>query len=292
MRSSIVVIYNPVARRASARKVALATAFLRERGFSPELFTTEKKGDAESFAREAARKNPFAVIAAGGDGTVNEVVNGIVWSDTPLALLPLGTTNVLAREIGIPENIPEAMEKVVSGTPRKVSLGRITLENGVVDRYFCLMAGIGFDAQAVHGVNSSLKKLSGRLAYVLSGFGNFLRYSPGEITLDMNGEKYPGYTAVISKASKYGGQFMVSPEASLHDPSFHVCVFSGGKRLDLLRYVLGVVRGRHLGYHDVKCGKTVRVVVRGKAHIQIDGDYLGVTPAELTIAENALRIIY
>jgi diacylglycerol kinase (ATP) len=292
MRSSIAVIYNPAARGASAGKIALATAFLRERGFSPDLLTTEKKGDAETFAREVLRKKPFAIIAAGGDGTVNEVVNGIVWSDTPLALLPMGTTNVLAKEIGIPEKVTESMERIVNGSPRRVSLGRITLKSGGVERYFCLMAGTGFDGKAVYGVNPFLKKLSGRLAYVVSGFGNFLRYLPDEITLVMNGEEYPGCTAVIAKASKYGGHLMVSPDADLRDPSFQVCVFGGRTRLDLLRYVLGVLRSRHLKYRDVTCVMTTHVEVRGKAHAQIDGDYLGVTPAELTIAENALSIIY
>ncbi|MFZ2196094.1 MAG: acylglycerol kinase family protein, partial [Thermodesulfovibrionales bacterium] len=124
MRSLIILIGNPAARGASLKKFQSASVFLRGKGFDTKTLLTEKSSDATHLASEAVREKPYAIIAAGGDGTINEVINGMVKSDVPLAILPLGTTNVLAKELGIPENINGAMEAAVSLRPRTVSLGK------------------------------------------------------------------------------------------------------------------------------------------------------------------------
>lgn len=166
MRSSIILIGNPAARGASHKKFESASVFLQGKGFGTKILLTEKSNDATRIASEAVMEKPYAIIAAGGDGTINEVINGMVKSDVPLAILPLGTTNVLAKELGIPEYINGAMEAIVSRKPRTVSLGRIELNPGTDSayaRYFCLMAGIGFDGKAVHDINNAVKKSPARL---------------------------------------------------------------------------------------------------------------------------------
>ncbi len=130
MRSSIILIGNPAARGASLKKFESASVFLQEKGFGTKILLTEKSNDATRLAEEAVREKPYAIIAAGGDGTINEVINGMVKSDVPLAILPLGTTNVLAKELGIPEDINRALETAVSRKPRTVSLGKIELNPG------------------------------------------------------------------------------------------------------------------------------------------------------------------
>jgi diacylglycerol kinase (ATP) len=290
MKSSVVIIYNPAARCASAKKVESASSFLRSKGFFPEIVLTEQRGHAEHLAVSAVGKSPRMIIAAGGDGTINEVVNGMAGSDTPLAILPLGTTNVLARELDIPDDVHGALERALGGYPRSVSLGRI--EGAKFSRYFCLMAGIGFDGRAVHGVNTSLKKLSGKAAYILSGVKNFVLYSPDDIPLSIDGSRYHCSTAVIGKSRKYGGNFEVTPDATLLDPSLYACIFQGRKRTDLLRYVFGVVRGRHLSYRDVVYRKSESIEIYGNAHIQVDGDYLGVAPARISVVKDVMNIIW
>src|SRR4030042_2645950 len=169
MKSSIVLISNPTAKRASDRKIAQASRYLMSKGYKVEVLFTEKKGNAESLAREAIRELPSLIIAAGGDGTFNEVINSIAGSEIPMAILPLGTTNVLAKEIGIPENVEGAMEIAVTGTTKTISLGKIArsyhdnennppipplLKGGEGGfRYFVLMAGIGFGGEGVFGIN-------------------------------------------------------------------------------------------------------------------------------------------
>jgi len=160
------------------------------------------------------------------------------------------------------------------------------------ERFFCLMAGVGFDAAAVYGMNSSVKRLSGRLAYVLSGLRVLLRYRPSQLSFTADGVEYRGYTAIIGKAGKYGGHFRVTPDANLADPHLYACIFCGRRRSDLLRYVFGVIRGAHLSLCDVAYLKAQEVIVTGDAHIQIDGDYLGRTPARITVAPDALRLIW
>lgn len=308
MKSSIVLISNPTAKRASDRKIAQASRYLMSKGYKVEVLFTEKKGNAESLAREAIKELPFLIIAAGGDGTFNEVINGIAGSEIPMAILPLGTTNVLAKEIGIPEDVKGAMEIAVTGTTKTISLGKIArsyhdnennppippLEKGGEGgfRYFVLMAGIGFDGEAVFGINETFKKISGKGAYIYSGIKVLSGFNPRELTFDIDGKTYSGYSAIISKTAKYGGDFKITPDARLTDPTLYICLFKGKKRLDVLRYVFGIATGSHLRFKDVEYLKAKRIKIDGNAHIQIDGDYFGMTPAKIEVAPNTLRLIY
>jgi len=295
MRSSIILIGNPAARGASLKKFESASVFLQDKGFATKILLTEKSNDATRLAEEAVRENPYAIIAAGGDGTINEVINGMVKSDVPLAILPLGTTNVLAKELGIPEYFNGAMETAVSRKPRTVSLGRIELNPGTdsaYSRYFCLMAGIGFDGKAVHDINPAVKKKSGKAAYIFSGIKNLLHYSPNQLFYNIDGKEYEGFSSVTGKAGKYGGNFKITPDADLSNPELYTCIFQGNKRSDLLRYVFKIMTGRLFDERDIVYLKSATVEVLGTAHIQIDGDYLGVTPAKITVEKDALQIIY
>jgi diacylglycerol kinase (ATP) len=295
MKSSVVIISNPTAKRASGRKVAMASRFLRSRGYNVELLLTGKKGDAESFARKALEEAPSLIIAAGGDGTFNEVINGIAGSEIPMAILPFGTTNVLAKELGIPENVNGAMELAVNCTPKTVSLGKIVLGSPAGaggGRYFCLMAGIGFDGEAVFGINETLKRISGKGSYIYSGIKTLCRFRPAELMFHIDGKTCSGYSAVIGKAAKYGGNFKITPDARLVDPALYICLFKGKKRLDILRYVLGVTTGSHLRFKDIEYVKARSIEIDGNAHIQIDGDYFGIAPAKVEVVPDTLRLVY
>ena len=295
MKSSIILIGNPAARAASLKKFESASFFLREKGFDTKILLTEKSNDATRLAGEAVREKPYAIIAAGGDGTINEVINGMVGSAIPLAILPLGTTNVLAKELGIPEYVTKAMETAVSRKPRTVSLGRIELDpdmDSSASRYFCLMAGIGFDGEAVYGLNAAVKKKSGKAAYIFSGIKNLLHYAPNQLFYNIDGKEYTGFSSITGKAGKYGGNFKITPDADLSEPFLYTCIFHGNRRRDLLRYVFKIVTGGLFGEKDVTYLKSTSIEVLGTAHIQIDGDYLGVTPARISVARDALKIIY
>ena len=294
MKSLVLIIYNPVAKKASERKISKASQFLESKGYKVDIFFTEQKGQAESLAKKAIKESPSVVIAAGGDGTFNEVVNGIAGTEIPMAILPMGTTNVLAKELGVPENIEGAMEVAVSCTPKTVSVGKISisLNSSLISRYFLLMAGIGFDGEAVFRINETLKKLSGKGAYILSGFKTLSMLNPKELILDIDGKIYTGYSAIISKAAKYGGNFKITPDARLTDPVLYVCILKGKGRLDILRYASGVIIGKHLRFKDVEYVKAKNIDLKGEAHIQVDGDYFGRSPAKIEVVPDMVRMIF
>jgi len=290
----IVLISNPTAKKASDRKIAQASYFLQSKGYKVDVHFTGKKGDAEVIAKESVKESPFLIVAGGGDGTFNEVCNGIVGSDIPMAILPLGTTNVLAKELEIPENVERAMEIAIKGIPRTVSLGKITIthNSSPVTRHFCMMAGIGFDGEAVFGINEALKKISGKGSYICSGIKTISVFNPEKLMFNIEGKIFSGYSAVIGKAAKYGGNFKITPDARLTDPVLYICLFKGKKRSDFFRYVIGILIGTHLRFKDVEYLKGKRIQIDGNAHIQLDGDYFGMTPAKVEVAPDALRLVY
>jgi diacylglycerol kinase (ATP) len=236
MSSSIVIIANPAARGSSRGKIERASRCLLDRGFRTEILRTEKRGDAETLARLAAAQLPYSVMAAGGDGTINEVINGLALTDVPLSILPMGTTNVLARELGIDTDAEAAAATAATARPRPVSLGRIESGGTVGARFFCLMAGVGFDGKTVHDMNKTVKKVSGKAAYILSGIRNLIHYSPGELSVVADTEEYACRAVIVGKASRYGGDFKVTPDADLSAPQLYCCAFLGKRRRDLLRH--------------------------------------------------------
>jgi diacylglycerol kinase (ATP) len=292
MNSLIVLISNPAAKKTTDNKIKTACHILEDGGYEVEHLSTGQRGDAEVFAREAVKKSPSMIIAAGGDGTINEVINGIAGSEIPLAFMPLGTVNVLAKELAVPEDVEGAIKRALHGTPQIVSLGKIVIHPSSAVRYFILMAGIGYDGETVFGINGTLKKYWGKGAYFYSGIKTLLRFNPSELIFDLDGRRVTGCSAIIGNAAKYGGHFKVTPDARIADRLLDVCIFKGRSRADILRYVAGIVTKRHLTFRDVEYIKAESIEISGRAHIQIDGDYMGMTPARVEVKKNALKIIY
>jgi YegS/Rv2252/BmrU family lipid kinase len=294
MKPPVILIANPAAKRASQQKIQNAVELLRAAGHEVIVQLTQRKGDAEDFARKASRGDVAFLLAAGGDGTFSEVMNGIALTNVKMAILPMGTTNVLAKELDVPENVEGAVRVALTGKEHSISLGSITftLLSSAVTRYFCLMAGIGFDGEAVYGINAAVKKYWGKGAYILSGLKTLGGYSPGELTFVVNGQIVKGYSAIIGKASKYGGNFRITPDAKLVNPELYACIMRGKRRIDILRYAFGVIMGSHLRYRDVTYLKTDAVHIEGEARVQIDGDFLGTTPADITVVPDAVKLVF
>jgi len=294
MKSPLILIANPVAKKASEQKIQKAVTLLSSAGHEVRVRLTQKRGDAEGWAREAAGEGAPLIIAAGGDGTINEVINGVVKSGTSVAIIPLGTTNVLAKELAVPEDVAGATDIVLRGKVHSVSLGRVScvFHSSQIIRYFCLMAGIGFDGEAVYGASGSLKRHSGKGTYIFSGLKTLMKYSPGDLRFTVNGDAFTGYSAIVGNASRYGGNFKITPDAKLHDPHLHIVIMQGKRRRDILRYLYGIFRGRHLQLKDITYLKGESIRIEGIARIQVDGDYLGTTPATITVVPDALKLIY
>lgn len=316
MFDNIVIIGNPIAGGGSAKKIHNALDIFKSKGFHVELIFTEKKGDAESFAKEAAGKPSTLVIAAGGDGTYNEVANGLIKSNTPMAILPVGTTSVLARELKMPYQISKAVDFIINGSEQIVHTGLVTFSSNASKRHFLLMAGIGFDGEAVFGVNERIKKHTGRGGYILSGLNVLLKYNPEPIDIIAydaeiikktsikdsihnkqderhahNSVSLTGYGAVIGKAACYGGDLKVTPHARLTDPFFYIFVAHGKSRVSIIKYLAGVAAKTHLRCNDISYLKSARVEVFGGSRVQMDGDYAGTPPIRIEVVPNSLKLI-
>jgi YegS/Rv2252/BmrU family lipid kinase len=312
MDKDIILIGNPIAGGSALKKIKKAVSILENNGFNVKLLLTTKKGDAQSFAEQITSEASLStsisplVIAAGGDGTYNEVANGLVYSDIAMAILPLGTTSVLAKELNVPEDLESAIHIALHKKAQTVHLGKITFtedrlksqtlsdfNSPFVTRYFILMAGIGFDAEAVLNTSERIKKISGKFAYIFSGIKTLINYNPSPLLLRYNSHEISGYSAIIGKASCYGGDFKITPDANLKDPNFYVFLISKKGRMNLLKHALPIILKKNRYYSkDINYFKTERIEIDGDAPIQIDGDYIGRLPAKIEIVTNALKLIY
>lgn len=284
------LIINPVAKGSSMSKVYKAIDFIKSEGFDVHVSFTKKSGDAEYLAKEHVKSSPYIIIAGGGDGTFNEVINGCAFTDIPVGILPFGTTNVLAKELNIPNSIKGALKIALYEKPKYVSLGKI--ESPTRNRYFVLMAGIGYDGEAVYGINKNIKKISGKGAYILSGIKTLLTFRPEKLSIKINGNTYYGYSIIVGNASKYGGNFKITPDACLLKNNLYVCIFNGNKKLDIVRYILGIITNTHLKFKDIIYTMAEKLEINGNARVQIDGDYFGTTPLKINIINNAVKLVF
>ncbi len=230
------MIFNPAARGDKARRLRRQLEVI---GAKCALKTTTAAGDARRLASQAVMEGFDLIVAAGGDGTVNEVLNGI--GDAPngfanarLGVLPLGTVNVFARELKIPLKVENAWEVLQNGRELKIDLPRVEFsEDGVLQkRYFCQLAGAGLDARAIELVDWKQKKQVGPLAYVIAGL-KALRERQPKITVHVNGQSATGELVLIGNGRFYGGSFVILPQADLRNGLLEICVFSPGRLVDI-----------------------------------------------------------
>ena len=283
----LVVIYNPTSGRRRRRRLAAVLDRLARAGCAIDLKETKRRGDAEHMARETTLARCDCLVAAGGDGTINEVINGISDRNMPLAIVPLGTANVLAAEIGLSNDPDDVARTILEGTPRAVSLGSI---NG---RKFAMMAGVGFDALAVTRVDLAFKRRVGKLAYVVAGLAQLRHQQPTLYDIDIDGTVHRAASAIVAKGHFYAGRYVCAPAARLDDPQFQVCLFTRPGRWNVARYAAALA-GNFLGHlDDVTVIPARRVHIAGPAGdpVQSDGDIITLLPAEMEIVEKGLTLV-
>lgn len=286
----VLVIYNPTAGRRRGKRLAATLDLLRARGCVVEERRTTRRGDAEEFARAASSADYDVVVAAGGDGTVNEVVNGMIGRpDRPrLAVIPLGTANVLALEIGLdPKDACQVADTIAFGASSTVHLG---VANG---RHFLLMAGAGLDAHVVEGVNVALKRHAGKLAYVVESVRQAFGYDFPELQIRANGVTYEGRMAVACRGRFYGGPFVAAPDARLDRPKLEVCILPKSGVGGVVRYGLALPMNKLSELPEVQVVSADSITILGPrgAPLQGDGDIVARLPAEISIAGETIELV-
>jgi len=286
-RRRLLVIYNPTAGRRSLRRLGRFLAQLERLGVAVVLRETLSRGDAEAFARGADAGEFDAVVAAGGDGTINEVVNGLADSALPLAIMPLGTANVLANEIGLPRDPERIAEIAVAGAARPIRLG------AVAGRRFVMMAGIGFDAAVVARLDLALKRRVGKLALVKAIIEQLLRHGASRYRVSCEGADHLPGSAVIANGRFYAGRFVLAPAARLEDPTLQLILLMRSGRLAMTRYLIAMALGRVHRLRDVRILCTARLTVSGPsgAKVQADGDIVGTVPVTVSVDARPLWLI-
>ena len=261
---------------------------LREYGCAVDLRETQAPGDAERFAAEADPTAFDVVVAAGGDGTVNETINGLARSGLPLGLIPLGTANVLATEIGLRTDPASLARCVALGRPRPVTLG---VANG---RRFILMAGAGFDAHVVAGVSVPMKRRLGKGAYVLSTLRQLLVFTFPSYEVLIDNTAQHAASVIVANGRYYGGRFVCAPDASLESATLRVCLFERSGRRATIGYALAMFTGRLPKLSSFRVIEARRIEIRGRPGepLQGDGDIIGELDVAIEVLPNALDLIY
>jgi diacylglycerol kinase (ATP) len=292
----VCIIYNPTARGERARRMQAKLQSLRSQcSLHPSLAA----GEARHLAAEAVREGFETIVAMGGDGTVNEVLNGI--ADEPngfqrarLAVLPVGTVNVFARELGIPIHFQRAWSIIQRGQEMTIDLPEMgfAAPQGPQRRWFAQMAGCGLDARAVELMDWKLKKKIGQLAYVVSGF-KALRETPACIHVSHGGRTYTGQLVLLGNGRLYGGPIPVFERADLQDGHVDVCVFPKVNWLVVLRYACAYLSPKLLrrGTEHYFHAESVRIESAVRTPVELDGEHVGHLPASCSVRRRALRVV-
>jgi diacylglycerol kinase (ATP) len=295
-RRTIHLISNPNAGQNRARRAAAVARFralLAGRGIAVEVLHTTAPGDATRLAAEAAANGAQEVVVSGGDGTINEALQGLAGTRARLGVWPTGTANVLARELALPFRLPGVIDVIARGETRRIYLGLATEEQTGVRRYFCLMAGVGLDASVVAGVRPAWKRRVGKGAFWVSGLSHLAHWQPVPFQVEVDGATYAATFAAIGKTAHYGGNLTVTPRAQLERPEFELCLVSGGSRVRYLRLLAQTMRasGVTRDIQGVRFIRTTRARATGDAHVQVDGELIGQLPMTFEIVPEPIEVL-
>jgi diacylglycerol kinase (ATP) len=287
----MVIVFNPVAGRRRANLLWRVLDVLVANGVRLDLAETNRAGHAEALAREAVRRGEQMVVAAGGDGTIAEVANGLIGSSACLGVIPLGTANVLAHELGLPFAPKSVAAALAFGRTCRLWPGLANSPDG--KRLFVQMLGVGFDAQVVHNLPFPMKKLFGKGAYAFQSMRELARYRFPAIKIRIDELETEAASVIISKGRLYGGRFRLARDAVPSDPGFSVVLFdhSGPSAammygaalpLNLLGHAPGV---RHIRAQRIDFIQNIVIPA------QADGDSAGFAPLWVSDAQAPIRVV-
>lgn len=286
-RRRVLVIYNPTAGWGRRKRFRKTLRQLTRLGCAVTVRETLAQGEARTFAAEGAGQGYDAIVVAGGDGTINEAAAALAFTTERVAVIPIGTANVLAAELGLPTK-PEAIARtIVHGPERAIHFGRLG------ENHFVMMAGVGFDARVVAAMGTGLKSVLGRYAYVIGALRQLARHRPVRFRIRIDSEVVEAWGAIIAKGRRYAGRYVVAPKANLEEPSFQVVLFLRKGRIANVLYALQMLlgtlpRSRRVRIVEVRAGM---IEAPDGEPVQADGDPAGTTPVDFRIAGRRLTLI-
>ena len=292
-----VLIVNPTAGRGHAGKqVREIETRLRQYGLTDIVWRhTTARGHACTLAREAALSGVPLVVAVGGDGTLHEVVNGLLGTQATLGLIPFGTGNDFARALGLHGDLDTACRAVAQGDTRRIDVGTVMGHGMDGPRHFLVICGTGYVAQTARTVNAGIRFLSGAAAYVWGAIVTLRAFRPFQLTLTLN-DGLPQVSSAmfvsLCNTETTGGGMKIAPGASPDDGLLDICLVRAVPKATLLYQLTQVFAGRHVGHPAVSMLRASRVSLDADPPqpLLIDGEVIGTTPATVTLARHALAI--
>lgn len=259
-------------------------------GINAEVMDVTGPDDARRVCAliESGDENPL-VIVAGGDGTINAVINALTPGRATLGVLPVGTANVLAHELGI-GSLTAGVESIARGKTAPLAVGVIERDSCPEQR-FVLMAGIGLDGSIVHGVQLREKRLLKKGAYLLSALRCLLKWPQDSFPLRVNGVTIQCHSVIISNCARYGGDFKLFPKADVSEPMLDLFCITSQSRFSYLKIILSVLAGRDVAGDDVTMLQVSQLEVGGDRPIQLDGDGCGFAPLRVIVEPGFARIL-
>lgn len=285
----VMLIISPVSRPTwVAQHIPYVKKTLEEAGMEVTEHVTKGPDEPGRLAAEA--KGVYdAVVVAGGDGSINEAMNHLCGSDTPVGIIPFGTVNVLAREIGVPLDPRAAARALVNGEVNSFDMGRMG------ERRFLLMASYGFDVEAVRKNPRFLKRIVGRYSYVLTGLFLYPLYRdvPIRVFLDDDETPHRAYFAIFTNGRRYAGEHVLAPQADMHDGLLDVVLFDCPGRLGLLKILLAILLKNHQKkrWTTIAKARHVRFETEAPDLFQIDGDPVKPEGDTIDVEKDVINII-
>lgn len=288
LRRFIHIILNPTAGARKRHLLDAVVGRLRAAGADVTIEFTTAPGHATELARAAARSGKADVIvAAGGDGTINEVARGLLGQGVPLGIVPLGTANVLAIEIGLHPRAEEVAPMLLGGPAELIGTGVVQGE------IFLMMVGIGFDGEIVHSIDPRLKRLWGKGAFVWSGLKVWARGPGRDIRLLVDGREKHAAWAVVVNGRHYAGPFVLAPDENITQPGLTLFLFRKKSRLAFAIYLaalgLGIVP--RLRSVEVLPARHIDVTAPDGLAVEVDGDGRGFLPQTIEQGTQFLRLV-
>lgn len=288
----MIVIFNPTAGQRRARLLWRVLDVLAASGTRLELAETRHAGHATELARDAVALGKRLVVAAGGDGTIAEVANGLAGSDCHLGVIPLGTANVLAHELALPFSPRAVAAALAMGRTKMIWPGHILGCEGDQPKVFVQMLGVGFDAQVVHRLSLPMKRMIGRGAYVLQTLRELGRYRFGPISLLLDGVRTQAASVIVTKGHFYAGRYVLAPGTSPQQRGFTVALFDRYGPFATLLYGAALPLNLLPRMPGVRLVRAEHIVFEGSGiRAQSDGDDVGDGPMTVSNAPSPIGIV-
>jgi len=308
MRKTI-LLYNPLSGQRQGRRredIETALSILRSAGIEASSLPTQSAADTTKQAHQAVATGCDTVFACGGDGTVHNVLQSLVGTDVALAIIPMGTANALAHDLGLPLRSDKAMQMALSAEPRRIAVGQIEyrdLAGGEATRYFTVTAGIGVDAHLFYKLNPLTKRRFGMVSYYLRATALWLTHSMEKFSVEYGNAEgkrtcYQDVTQLLAvRIRNFGGVLQeLAPGASLERNDLRLVAFRSGSRLAYLNYVIRCLVGTKRDVRGIESWygsyAACRSTALSRVFVEADGELLGMLPAKIFLVPDALTLLF